>query len=203
MIITGKPANECYHLGMRAAGFVLVGGHSSRMGRDKARLLLDSHLLVEDVAAKVAKVAGNVALVGHPARYSDLSFEVIPDLQPGLGPLAGIEAALAKARAELNLIVACDMPGLACEWLDCLLATAEQSAALCLAAEDMSGCLHPLCAVYRTSCLPIVEDALAARRLKVLDLLSTLHATAVKMPAPLHNVNTPEDWRRWQTNELH
>lgn len=187
---------------MRAAGFVLVGGHSSRMGRDKARLLLDSHLLVEDVAAKVAKVAGNVALVGQPTRYSDLSFEVIPDRRPGLGPLAGIEAALATARAELNLIVACDMPGLAREWLDCLLEGAEQSSGLCFAAEDLSGLLHPLCAVYRSACLPIVEDALGARRLKLLDLLNTLHASAVKMPTVLHNVNTPEDWRRWQMNQL-
>lgn len=186
---------------MRAAGFVLVGGHSSRMGRDKARLLLDSHLLVEDVAAKVAKVAGNVVLVGDPARYSDLSFECIPDLQPGLGPLAGIEAALTAMRADLNLIVACDMPGLACDWLTCLLTTAEQSSGICFAAEDARG-IHPLCAVYRSDCLPIVEEALAARHLKLLDLLCKLDATAVKMPATLHNVNTPLEWQSWQAGAL-
>ena len=203
MIITGKEARQCYYLGMRAAGFVLVGGHSSRMGRDKARLLIDSHLLVEDVAGKVAKVAGNVALVGHPARYSDLPLEGISDLHPGLGPLAGIEAALATARAELNLIVACDMPGLKCERLCRLLTAAEQSPGLCFVAQDMTGTLHPLCAVYRRDCLPVVEKALAAGRLKLLDLLSTLDATAVKLPAILHNVNTPQEWKRWQTNELH
>jgi molybdopterin-guanine dinucleotide biosynthesis protein A len=187
---------------MRAAGFVLVGGHSSRMGRDKARLFLDSHLLVEDVAEKVAKVAGNVALVGDPARYSDLSFDCIPDLQPGLGPLAGIEAALRTGRADLNLIVACDMPGLEREWLDELLTTAEQSSGLCFAARDTSGALHPLCAVYRHDCLTLVEQVITAGRLKLLDLLNTLNATAVKMPAFLHNVNTPQDWRRWQSNLL-
>lgn len=203
MIITGKPTSQCYYLGMRAAGFVLVGGHSSRMGRDKARLSLNSHLLVEDVAKKVAKVAGNVALIGDPARYSDLPFECIPDLHAGLGPLAGVEAALARARADLNLILACDMPGLRCEWLDRLVTTAEQSSALCCAAQDIGGALHPLCAVYRRDCLPLVERALAARRLKLLDLLSTLNATAVKMPVSLENVNTPQDWQRWQTSELH
>ena len=188
---------------MRAAGFVLVGGQSSRMGRDKARLFLGSHLLVEDVAKKVAKVAGNVALIGDPARYSDLPFECIPDLHPGFGPLAGVEAALASSRADLNLILACDIPGLESEWLDRLLTTAEQSSDLCCAAQDTSGALHPLCAVYRRNCLTLVERALAARRLKLLDLLSALNATTVKMPATLQNVNTPQDWRRWQTNELH
>lgn len=184
---------------MRAAGFVLVGGHSSRMGRDKARLLLDSHFLVEDVAEKVTKVAGNVSLLGDPVRYADLPFECIPDLHPGLGPLAGIEAALAAAKADLNLIVACDMPGLICEWLDQLLAVAEQSSELCFAAQDSSGRVHPLCAVYRRDCLVVVEEAIAARRLRLLDLLNTLNATTVKLPAPLHNVNTPDDWQHWQT----
>lgn len=188
---------------MRAAGFVLVGGQSSRMGRDKARLFLNPHLLVEDVANKVAKVAGNVALVGYPDRYSDLPFERISDLHPDFGPLAGIEAALATTRADLNLIVACDMPGLVSEWLDQLLTAAERSSELCFAAEDIKGVLHPLCAVYRRDCLPVVEKALAAHRLKLLDLLTTLNATAVEIPATLHNVNTPGEWQSWQTNELH
>jgi molybdopterin-guanine dinucleotide biosynthesis protein A len=183
---------------MRAAGFVLVGGRSSRMGRDKARLPVRSHLLVEDVAAKVAKIAGNVALVGDPAKYSDLPFECIPDLHPGFGPLSGIEAALAAQKAECNLITACDLPDLAPEWLECLLAAARRSSRLCVAAQDADGFLHPLCAVYRGACLPFVQDALSARRLKLLHLLDTLDALAVKIPAPLRNVNTPEDWRLWQ-----
>lgn len=183
---------------MRAAGFVLVGGRSSRMGRDKARLPVRSHLLVEDVAAKVAKIAGNVMLVGDPVKYSDLPFECIPDLHPGFGPLAGIEAALAAAKAELNLITACDLPGLAPQWLECLLAAARGSSRLCLAAEDPDGTVHPLCAVYRSACLPLVQDALSAGRLKALHLLDTLDVLTVKIPAPLQNVNTPEDWRLWQ-----
>ncbi|HEY7303133.1 MAG TPA: molybdenum cofactor guanylyltransferase [Bryobacteraceae bacterium] len=184
---------------MRAAGYVLVGGQSSRMGRDKARLPLGSHLLVEDVAGKVAKVAGNVALIGDPALYADLPFECIRDLHPGLGPLAGIETALAAAKADLNLIVACDMPGLASEWLDQLLVAAGRSTNLCVAVKDVTGVLHPLCAVYRRECLPVVRKAVAAHRLKLLDLLSALDAEIVRIAAPLHNVNTPEEWRVWTT----
>ena len=183
---------------MRATGFVLVGGRSSRMGRDKARLPVRSHLLVEDVAAKVAKIAGNVTLVGDPLKYADLPFECIPDLHPGFGPLSGIEAALAAAKAEWNLITACDLPGLGAQWLGRLLAAAQRSPRLCVAAEDADGIVHPLCAVYRTACLPFVEGALSARRLRLLDLLDSLDALIVKIPATLHNVNTPEDWRHWR-----
>jgi molybdopterin-guanine dinucleotide biosynthesis protein A len=169
------------------------------MGRDKARLPLGSHLLVEDVAGKVAKVAGNVTLVGDPALYPDLPFECMRDLHPGLGPLAGIETALGAAKADLNLIVACDMPGLATEWLDQLLLAAERSTNLCIAAKDMTEVLHPLCAVYCRECLPLVRQALSAGRLKLLDLLSALDAEIVSIPALLHNVNTPDKWRVWAT----
>src|SRR4051794_11037884 len=102
---------------MQAAGFVLVGGHSSRMGCDKALLPLKSGLLIQEVTAKVTAAAGTVALVGEPERYRDLGLDCLPDLRSGMGPLAGIEAALESGRGELNLIVACDMPSLDTDWL--------------------------------------------------------------------------------------
>ena len=185
-------------MGMRAAGYVLVGGRSSRMGLNKARLPLSSHLiLVESVAAKVANIAGNVALIGDPAAYGDLPIECIPDLRSGSGPLAGIEAALTSGRCELNLIVACDMPGLKSEWLARLVTAAEASDRLCFAAEDLSGRVHPLCAVYRTACLPAVGQALDSGRLRLLELIDVLNAEMVKLDAVIDNVNTPEEWNSW------
>ena len=85
---------------MLVAGFVLVGGRSLRMGRDKARLPINSHLLVEDVAAKVGFVSQSVALVGELQHYRDVPFDFVNDLRPSLGPLAGIEAALASGRVD-------------------------------------------------------------------------------------------------------
>src|ERR1019366_6470085 len=90
------------------SGYVLAGGRSSRMGRDKARLPFRGCDLVSAVAAAVAaavaSVAGNVTLVGHPELPS------IPDRYPDGGPLGGILTALDHTAADWNLIVACDMP---------------------------------------------------------------------------------------------
>jgi molybdopterin-guanine dinucleotide biosynthesis protein A len=183
---------------MRAAGYVLVGGRSSRMGLNKARLPVDSHLvLVESVANKVANIAGNVALIGDPAAYIDLAFECIPDLRRGLGPLAGIEAALALERGQLNVIVACDMPGLKSEWLARLLAAADASDRLCFAAEDLSGRVHPLCAVYRAGCLPVVRRALDSGHLRLLEVIDILQSEIVKLDDIIDNVNTPDEWNSW------
>jgi molybdenum cofactor guanylyltransferase len=168
------------------------------MRQDKARLQWKGHLLIEDVAAKVQNVTGNVALVGHPERYSDLGLECLPDLRPSLGPLAGIEAALESKRAEFNLIVACDMPGLELVWLRGLLEQAERSGALCVVSRDRQELIHPLCAVYRDACLEVVRRALDEHRLKLVDVTKELQAITFHTGHTIRNINTPSEWMAWQ-----
>lgn len=188
---------------MQAAGFVLVGGRSSRMGRDKALLPMDAHALVENVAARVREVAGNVALVGRPERYEGLGFECLPDLRADLGPLAGIEAALASGRGEFNLILACDMPEIERGWLIRLLQHAKETQAPCTIARDQGEIVHPLCGVYRRDCLPTVQRALDERRLRALELIEELTADFIDIGALIPNLNTPEDWTAWRQHREH
>lgn len=168
------------------------------MGIDKARLRSGSRLLIEEIAEKVAGAAGNVTLIGPPERYADLPLPCVADLRPGCGPMSGIETALASGRGELNLIVGCDMPGLEIAWLRDLIETAEQSEARCVVTHDADGRVHPLCAVYNSSCLPEVTRVIDERRLKLIDLISELHAGFFEIARPVHNVNRPEDWVSWQ-----
>ncbi|MGI9072499.1 MAG: molybdenum cofactor guanylyltransferase [Bryobacteraceae bacterium] len=183
---------------MQAAGFVLVGGRSSRMGCDKALLPLRSGLLSEEIAAKVSAAAGTVALVGEPERYRHLGLVCLADLRPGMGPLGGIEAALQSGRGEWNLIVACDMPGLETELLLRLLQTARETDALCVASSERSGIAHPLCAVYRSGCLRVVREALNAGRSRLMDLLRELDAITVEVSNAVWNINTPQQWVAWE-----
>ncbi|HEX4231027.1 MAG TPA: molybdenum cofactor guanylyltransferase [Bryobacteraceae bacterium] len=183
---------------MRRAGFVLVGGRSSRMGCDKALLPWNAEPLVEQVAKTVECAVGNVVLIGTPDRYRDLRRDCLPDIHPGMGPLAGIEAALATGRGNWNLVVACDMPDLDARWLSKLLDTAETGNLPCVAARDSAGAVHPLCAVYRNDCLAAVQRAIARNRLRAQDLLKDLEAMPFDLPAMISNVNTPEEWIYWQ-----
>jgi molybdenum cofactor guanylyltransferase len=183
---------------MQAAGFVLVGGRSSRMGRDKALLQWNAHALVEEVAEKVGSVAGNVTLVGAPERYRGLGLACLPDIRRGKGPLAGIETALASGRAEWNLIAACDLPGMKAAWLGRLLRNAEESSASCVVLRDGNGVVHPLCGVYRAACLPAIRRALDENCLRLQSVTEELGAEMLDVESTLVNVNTPQDWIRWQ-----
>ena len=189
---------QCYYLGMRTAGFVLVGGRSTRMGTDKALLPWRDTTLVHDIAMKVREAAGNVVLVGNPGMYDATGIDSVADLHPGFGPLSGVEAALASGRGDLNLIVACDLPLLETEWLKRLLETARSRDVKCLVASDSDGRVHPLCGVYRHDCLKVVQNAVHASRLRVMETIEELAAETLSIDAPLWNVNTPVDWQKCQ-----
>ena len=157
---------------MRRAGFVLVGGKSSRMGRDKALLPFHGTTLVEHVAEQVRRAAGSVTLVGAPERYHRLGLPVIADRTEGCGPLAGIQAALECTEADWNLVVACDMPSVTADFLATLFEQAECCGGCCLLPVPPSGLPEPLCAVYHRDCLATVTRALQARVLKITDALA-------------------------------
>ena len=95
-----------------AAGFVLAGGASSRMGRDKARLVLDGKPLVERAVALLREAGLPVSIAGARApleQFAEIA-PVIPDAEPGLGPLGGICTAMASTSARLAVFITVDTP---------------------------------------------------------------------------------------------
>jgi molybdopterin-guanine dinucleotide biosynthesis protein A len=180
------------------AGFVLAGGASRRMGRDKALLPWNGATLVEHVAAQVREAVGSVTLVGHPERFGALPLPAIPDLRPDSGPLAGIEAALLASDADWNLVVACDMPAITAKILRYLL---DHAHADCLVPVSASGRLHPLCAVYHRRCGPVFAAALdrgVRRMTEALALVRTSRSSAVPEEY-LANLNDRNDLAQHET----
>jgi molybdopterin-guanine dinucleotide biosynthesis protein A len=184
-----KPQWYHFRVTGRTAGYVLVGGRSSRMGRDKATLPYHGTTLAQWVAQQVLEAAGSATLVGNTPLG-------IPDLYPGEGPLGGIITALDHSRAEWNLVVACDMPHAEAPLLRHLLDTARESAADALIPHGPSGLPEPLCAVYRRSALDTIRANFAAGTRKVMAGLEGLAVVRLEVgeAAQFQNLNTPEDW---------
>lgn len=178
---------------------MLVGGGSSRMGRDKALLPFGNGTLVEHVAAVVSAAAGSVTLVGDPLKYGRLGYPVVADTMAGAGPLAGIVTALSASHSDWNLVLACDMPDVSAAFLTRLLVAAESAGPDCLLPAGPSGRLEPLCAAYHLKALPAMRRALEQDVRKVLDGLAELRVTLWRPPEPqpFRNLNTPRDWNEY------
>jgi len=181
---------------MKRAAFVLAGGKSSRMGRDKALLPFKGRVLVELIAAEARAVAGNITLIGNPALYAYLGYPVVRDIFLGCGPLAGIYTALTVTQADWNLIVACDMPGVTAEFLAQLMERAEASGADAVLPAGPDGMPEPLCAAYHRRSAEGIASALAQGVRKVTDGLASLQIDLWRVPHShyFRNLNTALEW---------
>jgi len=193
-------------------GIILTGGAGRRMGGRKLERRLPGGVRLLDAAAATLRAAGPDAVlavgrppgdsVGVPAGSPDAlettsgPLPVIPDQRPGAGPLAGLDAGLAAARARgasRLLVIPCDMP-----WLDAkdLRRLAGHVAPL---VHPSTGGL-PLAADVTPELAAAVRAALDAGRRRLRDLLAAEGAVVVPVTgdaAARHaNVNRPEDLTR-------
>ena len=194
--------SQWYHFRVSSlAGYVLVGGNSSRMGRNKALLPYQGTTLVESVADAVRTVTGNVSLVGRPHRDGLLGYGIVPDIYPGEGPLGGILTVLQHSTADWNLVVACDMPELNASFLQRLMDAANSSGSDALVPVGPSGRLEPLCAAYHRNARQGLYAAFARGVRKIALALREVRMTAWQVPEEFscfQNVNTPEDWAPYE-----
>jgi molybdopterin-guanine dinucleotide biosynthesis protein A len=189
----GTPAEDT--VVVLAAGFVLAGGRSTRMGQDKALLTLGGEPLVKRGVRKLSKVCAEVAIAGGAENLTQFG-RVIPDESAGCGPLGGIVAALEQSSFEWNLFLAVDAPFVPVSVLKALLFMAAGSPGVCVMART-EGMMQPLCAVYSREALAVLRQELAAGRWKVTRAIEA--AGPVKVidfdeASWFTNLNTPEEF---------
>ena len=180
--------------------FILAGGKSTRMGTDKALVMLEGRTLLARMLELARSICANVRIVGDPAKFGAFA-SVVGDVFQACGPLGGIHAALRSSQTELNLMLAVDMPFLSIALLEFLIGRSRQSDAAVTLVRTRDG-LQPLCALYRRAFADPAENALRAGRYKIDSLFEKtqtqvieeeeLHATGFS-PELFRNLNTPED----------
>ncbi len=183
-------------------GFILAGGASSRMGRDKAFIELNGEPLIMQATRLLEPIVGQPTIMGPPERFASLGLQAIPDDHAGFGPLGGIATALRAAAHPWNLIIGCDLPFLTRDWLEFLIRRALESQADAVLPLSAQGA-EPLCAMYHRRAGPQISAALAEGVRKITQGLAGL---AIVNLAPeewkpfdstgllFKNINTPEDY---------
>lgn len=181
--------------------FILAGGRSSRMGTDKAFVLLDGRTLMSRALDLARSLTSDVRIVGDATKLSHFG-PVVEDLFPGCGPLAGIHAALCSSLTDLNLILAVDLPFLTPALLEYMLGRAKGCGSAMVTVPRTAQGWQPLCAVYRRDFASIAQKELRAGRYKI-DVLFDLAGVQVIdepelqsagfSPDLFSNLNTPDD----------
>ena len=159
---------------------ILAGGKSSRMGRDKAALMLGDETFLQRIAAELDACGFQekyVSLGTGTAEKTEIripgGWTVIRDRYRDCGPLGGIHAALSACRTEWALFVSCDTPLYQRELAELLISKIpgteteteqedqEYSAGTrLLVPVTPDGRWHMTCALWRKSLLPEVEAQL-------------------------------------------
>jgi len=191
--------------------FILIGGQSSRMGRDKALVRLGGKTLAERALSTVRAalpdgratfVARNAAQFGIEAIIAGAPF--VFDLIEGRGPLGGLHTALSYARTEWIFVMACDYPFVTPELIELLRSQiADEFGAV--VPEQADGRLQPLCAFYNVmAARPIVEEIIERPRVpppmhEIVDRLNSRvvsysEYSELEVSSGLFaNINTPDD----------
>jgi molybdopterin-guanine dinucleotide biosynthesis protein A len=182
-------------------GYVLAGGKSCRMGRDKALLPFQGKPLLLHAVEMVRLFTPEVYVIASPVKYGFLGVPVIPDAVESAGPISAILTALKTTSHFRNLVLACDMPWIPPGVMELLFDTLADSDAVVPQLD--SGKIEPLCALYTTSCLASIEKCYGFGRFRISDFLDGLNVRYLT-ERHLHSkgwgrgifrsVNTPSDY---------
>ncbi len=183
-------------------GVVLAGGSSRRYGQNKALVHFNGVPLIERVVSILQQVFERVVIsVNEPAPYRFLNLTMIQDVFSGVGPLAGVHAALTEIFDEAGFFVACDMPFLNPALIRHMSRLPSESDAV---VPRVGPHIEPLHAVYRKTCINAVEQAIQRGERGIASFyphirIRYLEESEVRMFEPeldaFVNVNRPDELR--------
>jgi len=195
------------------AAAIVAGGRGTRMGTagaTKGLLPVQGRPIIERQIEVLRRCFDEVIVVANDPALGTLlgqgegggGLRVVADRWPGVGPLAGLDAALdaLPPAAQAVVCVAGDMPFLSVAVLELLRDSAPEATAV---VPWIGGHREPLLARYGRACAPIAREQLQRgdhamwRLLARLPLVRFIEEQALRAVDPdlrcLFNVNTPDD----------
>jgi len=193
-----------------AAGIVLCGGKSIRMGQPKADLPFGRETLLERVVGRLAAAVSPVVVVAAPDQsLPEFATEVlvVRDERTGAGPLEGLRRGLdaVQAVADFAFVTSCDAPFVSAAFVARMLSQVQaHDAAVPVDRSGDSEFYFPLAAVYRTNLGAVIGRMLDAGEFRVTQLFSHVSTRRVDLNelrevdpelASLVNVNHPAEYQ--------
>jgi molybdopterin-guanine dinucleotide biosynthesis protein A len=180
-------------------GLVLAGGASTRMRTDKAALQYHGRPQLQWAFELVSKFCAATFVSVRPDQRADparVAHPQIVDRQPGIGPIAGISAALLEHPKAAWLVLACDLPFLTERTLEHLIAHRDPSKIATAYRSTHDGLPEPLCAIWEPAAREPVLAYLASGKQCPRKFLINSDTKLLDLPErqALDNVNTAEEF---------
>lgn len=181
-------------------GYILAGGKSSRMGRDKGLLEFNGKAIIQHIIEQLQPAVSQIVIIANNAEYEKFGLTVIPDKIKDIGPAGGIYTALTHSNTQRNFILSCDLPFVTTKAIEFII---QHIAAAQIILPVHQGQLEPLFGVYSKSCLLQWSELIRQGFLKLQEMVT--HFDLVKLDIagnllfddPLFlNVNTPEEYKK-------
>ncbi|MEA3333356.1 MAG: molybdenum cofactor guanylyltransferase [Pseudomonadota bacterium] len=183
------------------SGTVLAGGRALRLdGMDKTQLRLGRENLLSRTLGIINSFCAETLISSNTLKQHPQG-RIVPDLEPGQGPLGAIYSCLQTSRNPYLQVVAGDMPFITAPGLTKLWQEKEEFDVIIPQTPDG---LQPLAALYKQSCIPAIAKQLKENHFKIRRFFSNVRVKIIicsDFPDiyPDHtflNINSPEDLQR-------
>lgn len=183
---------------------ILAGGEGKRLdGRDKGLQILDGKPLIAHVVAALAAQVGKISVCinRNHAHYAAFATTYIDRTAGFQGPLAGIDTALTACDTGWLLTVPVDCPQPPADLAQRLRAAVHGTHVRAAVAHDGTR-RQPLFALYRRELGFSTASALAANLpvWRWQDDCGGIEVDFSDVPQAFINLNTVDDFRRWEQN---
>ena len=189
----------------KLTGLLLAGGLSSRMGHDKATLLIDDQPLWARQMAVLRQLRPEAIFISARLApdWAPADVHVLLDNPPSRGPLSGIAAALSQLRGSHLLVLGVDLLDMTSEHLAKLRDWTEPGRGVIPRNRDHLG---PVAAIYPREAAALAQKALALHDVSLQSFAAELlregflkeYAVTPEEAGLYVNLNSPEDLRSYK-----
>ncbi|MFC2105293.1 molybdenum cofactor guanylyltransferase [Candidatus Bipolaricaulota bacterium] len=178
---------------------ILAGGEGKRMGFPKHELPMGEINILEWIHQRLGDLFVETIVAGRGISISNQEIRIAEDGYSARAALVGIHAGLTASRTDLTFVVACDMPHVAPGLVSHLLCAAADAD---IVVPVIRGYCEPLCAVYRTTCLPPIARSIEGGILKIIHFYREVRVREIREQEirkfdpnlrSLVNLNTPAE----------
>lgn len=167
------------------------------MGQPKHLLSTSRGTILEHIVDRLSQLFSEVLVVGRDSTGLPDGVAFVRDLRQVESPLVGISSGLRAAANDVCVVIGCDMPLIAPPLVRLLIQHAD---GVDVVVPRVHGFYEPLLAVYRRSCITVIEHALDEGRRRVVSIYPELRVRELDESlvtrvdpelASFTNLNTP------------